>query len=165
MTTVIVNQFLKELEAEAPATRKCLERIPESMFSWKPHERSMSMLNLVTIVADIPRWITYAIEKGEVNFATYPQLQIKTTDDAVMHFDKNMADARTALGNLKDEDLVKIFSLKSGEELLMSAPLDETISSSLNHWVHHRGQLSVFMRLKDLPVPSIYGPSADEKTF
>jgi uncharacterized damage-inducible protein DinB len=165
MTTVIVNQFMKELEAEALATRKCLERIPESMFSWKPHEKSMSMLNLVTIVADIPRWVTFAIEKGEVNFATYPQLQIKTTDDVVMHFDKNMTDAKTALGNLKDEDLTKVFSLKRGDEVLTSASLGETISSTLNHWVHHRGQLSVFMRLKDLPVPSIYGPSADEKIF
>jgi uncharacterized damage-inducible protein DinB len=165
MTTVIVNQFMKELEAEALATRKCLERIPESMFSWKPHEKSMSMLNLVTIVADIPRWVTFAIEKGEVNFATYPQLQIKTTDDVVMHFDKNMTDAKTALGNLKDEDLTKVFSLKRGDEVLTSASLGETISSTLNHWVHHRGQLSVFMRLKDLPVPSIYGPSADEEIF
>ena len=165
MSNTLVSQFLKELEAEVPASRKCLERIPMELSDWKPHERSMAMGYLAILVADIPRWIAYSIEKGEINFATYEQLNPKSASDLVEQFDKNVEGAKKALKSISDDDLKGVFSLKNKDQLLYSSPMLENISSTLNHWVHHRGQLTVYMRLNDIPVPSIYGPSADEKTF
>ncbi len=165
MANTLTTQFLKELETEVTATRKCLERIPMELSDYKPHEKSMAMGYLTILVADIPRWITYSIEKGEINFATYEQLQPKSTSVLIEHFDKNVEKAKNALKNMSDDDLKKIFSLKNKDQLLFSSPMGENISSMLNHWVHHRGQLTVYMRLNNIPVPSIYGPSADDKTF
>ena len=165
MSNILTTQFLKELEAEVQATRKCLERIPMELSDWKPHERSMAMGYLAILVADIPRWIAYSIEKGEINFATYEQLNPKSASDLVEQFDKNVEGAKKALKSISDDDLKGVFSLKNKDQLLYSSPMLENISSTLNHWVHHRGQLTVYMRLNDIPVPSIYGPSADEKTF
>jgi uncharacterized damage-inducible protein DinB len=159
------EEFLKELEAEATASRKCLERIPEKLFDWKPHEKSMSMRSLTQVVADIPRWIKQIVETPEIDFATYEHVQLKTTSDLVKFFDKNLKEAKTALQNISDESLFETFSLKNNGKVLASSKKKESISSSINHLVHHRGQLTVYMRLNNIPVPSIYGPSADEGTF
>ena len=157
--------FLKELEAEATSTRKCLERIPENLFGWKPHEKSMAMGYLALLVAEIPKWITYMIEKTEIDFATFKHFQPKTTTELVNHFDENLKGAKNALRNVSNETLAKTFFLKNHGQVLFSSPINENLGSTLNHLVHHRGQLTVYMRLNDIPVPSIYGPSADEKTF
>jgi uncharacterized damage-inducible protein DinB len=157
--------FLHELEAEAPVTRKCLERIPESMFTWKPHERSMVTSYLALIVAEIPRWITTMIETSEIDFTTFKHFQPKTTADLVNQFDENLISARNALQKVTDEELAQLFYLKNNGVTLFSSPKGDSIGSSINHLVHHRGQLTVYMRLNEIPVPSIYGPSADEKVF
>ncbi len=157
--------FLQELEAETTSTRKCLERIPESLFSWKPHEKSMNMGYLTLLVAEIPKWITDTIEKSVIDFATFKHFQPKNTSELVSHFDDNINEARNALQNVTNEELSGLFYLKNNGVELFSLPKDETISSTINHWVHHRGQLTVYMRLNNIPVPSIYGPSADEKVF
>lgn len=161
----IIKQFLEELESEATASRKCLERIPESTFGWKPHEKSMNMGYLSLLVAGIPKWIYHAIEDSEINLATYKQSEPKATADLVKSFDENMVAARRALQKMSGDDLKAMFSLKRGDQLLFSSPKKEMISQTINHWVHHRGQLTVYMRLNNLPVPSIYGPSADERIF
>ena len=163
--TTLGAAFLKELEAEVAATRKCLERIPESSFGWKPHEKSMTMGYLALLVAEIPKWITHMVEKGDIDFATFDHFQPKTTADLVNHFDENLQGARNALSNVSNEELAKTFSLKNQGQVLFSSPIKENIGSSINHLVHHRGQLTVYMRLNDIPVPSIYGPSADDKGF
>jgi len=165
MNETIGMHYLKELEAETTATRKCLERIPMELSDWKPHEKSMAMGYLALLVAEIPKWITYAIEKGEVDFATYERYMPKTTSGLVNHFEKCLAGAKNALQNVADETLSKIFYLKNQGQVLFSSPVGETIGSTLNHWVHHRGQLTVYMRLNNIPVPSIYGPSGDDRTF
>jgi uncharacterized damage-inducible protein DinB len=157
--------FLKELEAEAAATRKCLEKIPEALFGWKPHEKSMAMGYLALLVAEIPKWITHMVEKGDIDFATFEHFQPKTTAELVKHFDENLNGAKNALRNVSNEELAKTFSLKNRGQVLFSSPIKDNIGSSINHLVHHRGQLTVYMRLNNLPVPSIYGPSADEKVF
>ena len=159
------TEYLTELEAEARATRKCLERIPESSFDWKPHEKSMTMGYLALLVAEIPKWITYMVEKSEIDFATYPHVEVKTTDDLVRHYDENMDGARKALQDVTDDTLFETFYLKNKGQVVFSSPKKENIRSTLNHWVHHRGQLTVYMRLNDIAVPSIYGPSADDKGF
>ncbi|HVP19457.1 MAG TPA: DinB family protein [Spirochaetia bacterium] len=157
--------FLKELEAEAPASRKCLERIPESLFAWKPHEKSMPMGYLSVLVAEIPKWIQVAIEDSEIDFATLTHAQPKTTAELVAHFDENLAGAAKALRGVSDKELAGLFSLKYNGQVVASAPKTDTIGSNINHLVHHRGQLTVYMRLNNIPVPSIYGPSADERPF
>ncbi|RPI73018.1 MAG: DUF1572 domain-containing protein [Ignavibacteriales bacterium] len=157
--------YLKELKAEVPASRKCLERITPELFGWKPHEKSMNMGYLAILVADMPRWITTMIEKTEIDFATYEQLQAKSSTELVEHFDENIKNAKNALQSVSEDVLSKTFYLKNQGQVLFNQRIDEAISSTLNHWVHHRGQLTVYMRLNDIPVPSIYGPSADEKTF
>ena len=162
---ILAKQFLRELEAEVSASRKCLERVPENLFSWKPHEKSMNMGYLALIVAEIPRWVSTAIEMGEINFATYKTATTKNAAELVAEFDKNMEGARKTLGTTSDEMLTEMFQLKMGDKILMSDTKGDTVSSSINHLVHHRGQLTVYMRLNGIPVPSIYGPSADDKTF
>ena len=155
--------FLAELEQEATATRKCLEVIPENLFDWKPHERSMNLGYLSLLVAEIPKWITTMIEESEIVFATYEHFQAKNTAELVKHFDENLAGARNALQNVSEETFDEPFHLKNNGQIMFTAPKKDHIGSTVNHLVHHRGQLTVFMRLKDIPVPSIYGPSADDR--
>jgi len=100
-----------------------------------------------------------------INFATYKRFQPSTSDAMLSHFEECLKVAANALANITEEQLSKPFELKNGDQLLMSSPKLESIGSTLNHWVHHRGQLTVYMRLNNIAVPSIYGPSADEKSF
>ncbi|MFZ1081990.1 MAG: DinB family protein [Candidatus Kryptoniota bacterium] len=158
-------EFLKELEAETNASRKCLERIPESLFNWKPHEKSMTLGYLSLLVAEIPKWIKQTVETGEIDFAKWEHFQPKTTAELVDHLDMNLKGAKNALQNTTDEKLSELFYLKNNGQVLMSSSKKESVGQSINHLVHHRGQLTVYMRLNNIPVPSIYGPSADEKMF
>ena len=155
--------FLKELEAEAPSSRKCLERVPESLFGWKPHEKSMTFGYLALLVAEIPLWIQHMVVHPEIDFATFKHYQAKSTEDLIRHFDENLKAAREALGGASDQTLDEPFHLKSGGKLIVTLPRKDNIGPALNHWVHHRGQLTVYLRLNNLPVPSIYGPSADDR--
>ena len=165
MNNSIIKQFTSEFEAEISATRKCIERIPEKLYDWKPHEKSMTLGYLTLLVAEIPKWITAMIKKREIDFQNFEHVQPKTTIEMVSHFDDNVKGAKEAFRELSMEDLSKDFVLRNGDQILISSPLSENISSTLNHWVHHRGQMTVYMRLNDILVPSIYGPSADDRSF
>ena len=158
-------EYMNELNAEGPASRKCLERIPENLFTWKPHEKSMNLGYLSLIVAEIPKWITTMVEKSEIDFVTFEHFQAKTTAELVKHFDENFEGAMNALKKISNEEIMEPFHLKANGQLLFSSPKKINISSSINHMVHHRGQLTVYMRLNNIPVPSIYGPSADDRPF
>jgi uncharacterized damage-inducible protein DinB len=161
-SSILAAEYLRELEAEATATRACLEKVPMEKADWKPHERSMPLGYLAAMIAEMPKWIQYTIEKGEIDFGTFEHDKIETTDQLVAAFDTNITAVCKALESISDEGLKETFSLKNQGKLLFSSPKDESISQSINHLVHHRGQLSVYLRLNDLPVPSIYGPSADD---
>lgn len=163
--SVLGAEYLRELESEARATRECLEKVPMDQPDWKPHEKSMPLGYLAVLVADIPRWIQYIIERSEIELATYEQADARSAEDLVALFDRNMEAAKKALLSVSDEGLKENFELKNNGELLFTSPKDESISSGINHMVHHRGQLTVYLRLKDISVPSIYGPSADMPTF
>jgi len=165
MSNSRAQYYLQELNLEYKSTRACLERIPESMYDFKPHPKSMALGYLTLLVAEIPLWIKHMITDGEIDFVTFKHKSPKTTKEMVDHFEENMEAARKALQSTNDEDLQSPFSLKANGQLLYSAPKINDIGFTLNHWVHHRGQLTVYMRLKDIPVPSIYGPSADDKAF
>ncbi len=159
------KRFLNELEAEAAATRKCLERIPMSLNTWKPHEKSMPMGYLALLVAEIPKWIQEIVENSEIDLATFKHFEPKSTEELVNYFEENLAGAKNALQKVSDKSLSELFYLKSKGVVLFSSPKGENVGSSINHLVHHRGQLTVYMRLNNIPVPSIYGPSADDKSF
>ncbi len=157
--------FWKELATEAPATRKCLGGFPEGLFDWKPHEKSMSLGHLTLIVAEIPLWIQTMIEVGEIDFATFKHEQPKTAEDFVKYFDDNMNLSKKALQDVSNEVLNELFHLKNNGQVIMSISKGDSVSSTINHLVHHRGQLTVYLRLNNISVPSIYGPSADDKGF
>jgi len=161
----LVDHYQQEIKAESISARKCLERIPESLYGFKPHEKSMEMGYLTLLVAEIPKWISGMITDSTINFATYTQFKLSTTAALLQHYEENLKGAIKALENITEEQVKTDFSLKRGEELLYSSPKLQSIGETINHWVHHRGQLTVYMRLNDIAVPSIYGPSADDKGF
>jgi uncharacterized damage-inducible protein DinB len=165
MANIRSQAFLQELNAEYKATATCLERVSETLFEYKPHPKSMNLGYLVLLIAEIPLWIKHMIIDGEIDFVTFKHISPKTTKELVDHFEENMEGARKALQETDDEKLQQPFSLKSNGQVLYTAPKLADIGTTLNHWVHHRGQLTVYMRLNDIPVPSIYGPSADDKNF
>ena len=157
--------WLKELNDEVPATEKCLERIDEKYWEFKPHPKSMPMGYLALLVAEIPLWITTMLEKGEIDFATFKHVQVKNNAELVSHFKENVEGLRNALAHASEESVNRVFYLKAGGKELFRAPNNEYITPTYHHWVHHRGQLTVYMRLCDIPVPSVYGPSADDNQF
>lgn len=163
--SVIADEYLRELLAESRATRECLANAPFDRFGWKPHERSMELGYLTLLVADMPRWIQHMIDFAFIDLAKYSPVKSENSDELVKHFDDCIAEATRALKTVSDEDLKKTFELKNEDATLFSSPLDENISSTINHMVHHRGQLTVYLRLNDIDVPSIYGPSADQGGF
>ncbi len=156
---------LKELEAEAAATRKCLENIPGERFDFKPHPTSMNLGYLSLLVAEIPLWIAQMVEKGEIDLATFEHADVKDNKGLLQYYDDNIEKARKALSNAKEADLAKTFYLKSNGQTVFSEKTSEYIGPTINHWVHHRGQLTVYMRICELKVPAIYGPSGDDKAF
>ncbi len=125
----------------------------------------MTLGYLAVIVADVPKWIRFMIETSEIDFATFEKFHPQTTEELVKFFDDNLAATRRAMENITDEKLAETFYLKNNGETVFSSPIKENISSSINHLVHHRGQLTVYLRLNDIAVPSIYGPSADDGGF
>jgi uncharacterized damage-inducible protein DinB len=159
------QEFVNELEAEVPSSVKCLERMKPELFDFKPHERSMQMGYLAQLVAEIPAWISYTLANPHIDFATYPHIKADNAEELVAHFKKNVAGAKEALLAIKEGALDEDFALQTKGEVLLKSTRGEQLKSMINHLVHHRGQLTVYMRLNDIPVPSIYGPSADDRSF
>jgi len=161
----LANLFARELQAEYTATKKCLEKIPENIYHFKPHPKSMELGYLALLVAEIPLWIVHTIKEGVIDFATYKHFQLSTGEALLKHYEENFKNAVESLQQVSDDQLEEKFILQNNGQQLMSSSKKESIGSSINHWVHHRGQLTVYMRLNDIPVPSIYGPSADERIY
>lgn len=162
------DAYLKEFEYEAISTRKMLERIPEEKFEWAPHETSMKLGALAGHIVGMPYRSTIVLGVSEFDarspqaIANRPPTPV-TTEQMVEHWDANMEQMRAAVGKASDEDLRAIFTLKAGEQTIFSLPRSVALRTFiLNHLIHHRGQLSVYMRTLEIPVPSIYGPSGDE---
>jgi uncharacterized damage-inducible protein DinB len=164
----INRALLSEFDYEMANTRKTLERVPEDKFDWKPHDRSMTMGGLASHLANIPTWAARAINHDSFDMAPEGAPPPRATQAAsraelLETFDKNVADARAALAEATDEHLRTQWSLLSGGQTVMQLPRVVVLRSFvMNHQIHHRGQLSVYLRLNDVPVPALYGPSADE---
>jgi len=154
-----------EMEQEAATTRKLLERIPADKFDWKPHDKSMTMGQLASHVAEMVNWTTPTMDQPELDFSKfdYKPFVPKTSEELLEFFDKNIVEALETLKNSPDEKFFEPWTMRNGEQIYFTMPKAVTMRSFImNHIVHHRGQLSVYLRLNDIPVPAIYGPSADE---
>ena len=160
----IVDIMLGEYVHEAASTRKILERVPEGKADWKPHEKSMSLSTLAVHVADLAKWSPMTLQTTELDMAGGYEMPTFTTTAALLaEFDKNVEMGKQAFAAAEDEDLGVTWSLKNGEHVIMAMPRGQCLRSMcFNHTVHHRGQLSVYLRLVGVPVPGMYGPSADE---
>lgn len=160
----INDGLLNELKHEATTTRKILERIPAETFGWKPHEKSMTMGQLSAHVADMFSWLPATIGTDEMDFANgYEQPNPATTEELTALFDKNVAAAAASLQNVEDAAFMQNWTLRNGEEVYFTMPKIQVLRGMvMNHIVHHRGQLSVYLRMNDISVPGMYGPSADE---
>jgi uncharacterized damage-inducible protein DinB len=155
-----------ELEREAATARKLLERVPENSFDWKPHEKSMTLGRLAGHVAELPSLIVPAVTQDELDFAAGTYVPFTPTSAAALveKLDQTVAAAVEVLKQpIDQESLFRPWRLRSGEQIFFEAPRLAAIRTfAINHFIHHRGQLSVYLRLLDVPLPSIYGPSADE---
>ena len=161
----IGQSLLPELEMEMKTTRRCLERVPSDKAEWKPHEKSFKLAHLAQLVAWMPGWVAKSARGEDIDLSHSGGYTMEKTETLVAMFDKNVKDATEALKKVSDADLQKPWSLKMGGKVLMTLPRIVVTRQNINHLIHHRGQLSVYLRLIDVPVPSIYGPSADERTF
>lgn len=158
--------FINELKRESASTERVFERIPDEKFSWKPHEKSMSCGALANHISQLTSWIVPIIQTESMDFSI-PNQRPKPAETQVelLQNQKNyVAKALAALENASDETLLKNWKLQHGERIIFDMPRINVLRFIvLNHSIHHRGQLTVYLRLNDLPVPGLYGPSADEK--
>lgn len=165
----ITELLLAELEREATGTRRALERVPEGKDDWKPHEKSMPLGYLAGLVATMPGWIAAILNQDELDLATpseYTTPARSSNRDLLELFDSSMAKAREALANSTEEHLETTWRLLVQGKVVSEQTRYVAIrDSALNHLAHHRGQLTVYLRLNEIPVPSLYGPTADERTF
>ena len=155
--------LLPEFEQEMKSTRRVLERVPSEKGTWKPHTKSFSLGHLAQLVAWMPGWITNALRETALDLARYPGYSYESTATLLAMFDRNVAEARDAISSTPDADWGASWSLKHGDRVLMTLPRAAVVRQHVNHLIHHRGQLTVYLRLLDVPVPSVYGPTADER--
>jgi uncharacterized damage-inducible protein DinB len=164
----LATALINELTHEAKTTRTILERVPADKFEYTPHEKSMKMGRLAVHVSEMINWVTVTCTTSELDFSTMDMTPYapKTNDDLLAFFDKNLAEAFESLKKTSDEEMMETWTMRSGDQVFMAESKIATLRGMVfNHIWHHRGQLSVYLRLNDIPVPSIYGPSADEGTM
>ncbi|HEY0427945.1 MAG TPA: DinB family protein [Pyrinomonadaceae bacterium] len=154
-----------ELKQEAISTRKMLERIPADKLAWKPHEKSMTIEQLAGHIVNMVSWTSVTLKQDELDFAKMDYKPRAYTDASQLteDFDKNLAESLETLAGTSDETMATSWTMRNGEQIFFTMPKAVTMRTFvMNHVIHHRGQLSVYLRLLDIPLPSIYGPSADE---
>ena len=162
--------LLNELDREVERSRRALQEAPEGKYDWKPHEKSMIFGYLANMVATIPMWVTMQINQDELDVAPaggskMEQKRLDTSETLVEALDNAAAGARDAFAKTTDEHLQTSWRLLARGAVVMEAPRYEMIQDTINHWAHHRGQMTVYLRLMGARVPAIYGPSADDSTF
>src|SRR5438874_6930638 len=162
--------LLAEMDREVERSRRALEQVPEGKHDWKPHDRSMAFGYLANMVATIPMWIGMQINQDELDIAAkdgpkFEMKRLETSAEFIEALDKAAAGAREAFEKTSDEHLKTNWQLKAGGNVVAEAPRYEMIQDSLLHLAHHRGQMTVYLRLMGAKVPAIYGPSADDKEF
>jgi len=162
--------LLNELDREVDRSRRALNEVPDGKYDWRPHEKSMIFGYLADMVATIPTWISMEVRQDQLDVAP-PEGQgtkrkrRETRDELLQALDEAAADARTALENTNDNHLLTSWRLLAREKVVLEAPRYLMIQDTINHWAHHRGQMTVYLRLMGAKVPAIYGPSADDNSF
>jgi len=154
---------LKEFDEEMASTRRLLERVPTDKGRWKPHEKSFPLGHLAQLVSWMPGWIASTLHEPHIDLAGGGGYSFESTDSLLTVFDSNVQQARDALSSVTASRLDEPWSLRLGERVLFTAPRGEVVRQHLNHLIHHRGQLTVYLRQVDVPLPQIYGPTADER--
>ena len=162
--------FLNEMEREVERSRRALEQVPEGKYDWKPHEKSMIFGYLADMVATIPTWITMEIKQDELDVAPADGSRTKqapkeTSETLLQALDEAAAGARATLEQTSDEHLMTSWKLLARGNVVLEAPRHVMIQDTINHWAHHRGQMTVYLRLMGAKVPALYGPSADDSRF
>ena len=161
---LLIKIFLNELEQEAVSTRKMLAIVPNDKYDWRPHPKSMTIRALATHIAEIPGWISSVILNDGVDFTKTPYNPkvINNTKELQAFFEESVAKAKEQLVEKNESKLENRWVMKNGDVVLMDLSKAEAIRHSLSQLIHHRAQLGVFLRLLDIPIPGMYGPSADE---
>jgi uncharacterized damage-inducible protein DinB len=167
---MLTECFLAQLERETAISRRVLERVPEGRPDWKPHEKSMPLGYLATLVATMPSWIAMTISQDELDVSPrsgegYRPKEWKTSQDLLRLVDDSAALARDALAGTSDERLQTAWRLLAGGRVVSESLRHVVVADTFSHIAHHRGQLTVYLRLNGIPVPSVYGPTADEKAW
>jgi uncharacterized damage-inducible protein DinB len=162
--------LLSELDREVERSRRALEQVPEGKYDWKPHEKSMIFGYLANMVATIPSWVAMEITQDELDVAPadgakMEQKRMDTSDALLEALDKTAATARSALEKTSEEHLLTSWRLLARGQVVLEAPRHVMIQDTINHWTHHRGQMTVYLRLMGAKVPALYGPSADDNQF
>ncbi len=166
----IIDLFVSELDREVKRSRRALEMVPDNQRSWKPHEKSMEFGYLTDMVATIPTWVTMIIKQDQLDVAPKDgarpaRPQPKTSAEYIVELDKAAAEAREALKGTTEKHLQTNWKLLAGGQVVADTPRHEMLRDTINHWAHHRGQMTVYLRLMGAKVPALYGPSADDKRF
>lgn len=162
----MIDGLLQELEQEATTTRRVLDRVPEDQLGWRPHKKSRTLGELALHVATTPGGVATLVVQPEIEEPTFSDPSPKSKAEVLAALDESLATAKRVLGTMDDAALNATWRMKrNGREILALPRVAMLRNVMLNHWYHHRGQLSVYLRELDVPVPSIYGPSADENPF
>jgi uncharacterized damage-inducible protein DinB len=154
---------LAEFDHEMATTRRLLERVPDGRGDWKPHPKSFPLGHLAQLVSWMPGWITRTLREPSINLSGGAGYSMEKTSTLLDGFDRNVKAAREALASVTGADLDEPWSLMMGDKVLFTTPRGTTVRQHLSHLVHHRGQLTVYLRELDVPLPQIYGPTADER--
>lgn len=163
---MIAQALIQELQQEAQSTRRVLERVPAERLSWRPHPRSWSLGQLALHIATVPGSVAEMAARSEVAPPDFEQAEARSVAEILSTLESSTGKACEILQSLDDAAMGETWRVKDGERELMAAPRGSVLRSILlNHWYHHRGQMTVYLRLLDVPLPSIYGPSADEQPF
>jgi uncharacterized damage-inducible protein DinB len=165
----IIDLFVSELDREVKRSRRALEMVPNDKRAWKPHEKSMEFGYLTDMVATIPTWFTMIIKQDELDVAPKggrpPRPQPKTSAEYIAALEKAAEEAREALKGTTENHLQTHWKLLAAGQVVAETPRHEMLRDTMNHWAHHRGQMTVYLRLMGAKVPALYGPSADDKRF
>ena len=160
----VPQMMVPEFDQEMKTTRRVIERVPSDKATWKPHEKSFSLAHLTQLVATMPGWITRTVMQTEIDLETVGTFyNDQPTESLLEQFDKHVREASAALAAASDADFQVPWSLKRGGQVLMTLPRGAAVRQHISHLVHHRAQLGVYLRLLNVPVPSMYGPTADER--
>lgn len=158
----IAETLLPEFDQEMASTRRLIERVPDGDPGWKPHPRSFSIAHLAQLLAWLPGWIGQTLTSTELDLASGAGYSEEKTGTLLRTFDQNVQSSRAAIEAAADSDYDELWTLKLKDQVLFTAPRGVVVRQHISHLSHHRGQMTVYLRMLDVPVPSIYGPTADE---